>query len=270
MKIRTSVGECGRAAVALLIIMTGADTVLGQQDKNVDLWMARPSDLSLALLTVQQIPEPDPALTSVEQGKPNLDQAFDEFNDWRLEKRRAAFEDTEFVINLRTFYFDRSDFTGAEKQAVAFGGWVGFKTGYFLDHIAFGATLYTTNPVYAPEDRDGTSLLEEGQNGFTVLGEFYADIRIFEGLNITIGAKGYDTPFISRNDNRMLPNTFEAVVVQGRTELGDSSSDARVTPDGMKLSRDAKEVAVPSPTPAPEVAAIKYGVGYFYKIKERN
>src|SRR4029077_554595 len=141
---------------------------------------------------------------------------------------------------------------------------------YFLDHIAFGLTVYTTNPVYAPDDRGGTSLLEEGQNGFTVLGEFYADIRIMKGLGVTVGAKGYDTPFISRNDNRMLPNTFGAVVLQGRYEFGDSSSDAPVTSDGMGLSKDGKEVAVPSPTPAPEVASIKYGLGYFDQIKERN
>src|SRR4051794_7787888 len=268
MKIRTSLVEYERAAVALLIIMSGADTVLGQQDKKFDLWMATPSDLSLAAVTVQETPAPDPALTSVEQGKPNLDQAFDEFDQWRLEKRHAAIEDTQFLVNFRTFYLDRSDFTGAEKQAVAFGGWAGVKTGYFLDHFAFGATLYTTTPVYAPDDRDGTSLLEEGQNGFTVLGEFYADIRIMKGLGVTVGAKGYDTPFISRNDNRMLPNTFEAAVLQGRYEFGDSSSSgasADVTSDGIGLSKDAKSVAVPSPTPAAEVAAIKYGLGYFYQ-----
>jgi outer membrane porin, OprD family len=270
MKIRTSLGEYRRATLALLVIMSGAGTVLGQQDKNVDLWIATAPDLSLAAVAVQEIPEPDAALTSVEQGKPNLDQAFDEFNQWRLEKRRKALEDTEFLVNFRTFYFDRSDFTGAEKQAVAFGGWVGVRTGYFLDHVAFGLTLYTTTPVYAPDDRDGTSLLEEGQNGFTVLGEFYADIRIMKGLGVTVGAKGYDTPFISRNDNRMLPNTFEAVVLQGRYEFGDSNSGAAVASDGIGLTKDAKSVAVPSPTPAPEVAAIKYGLGYFDKIKERN
>src|SRR3954454_7956184 len=120
MKIRNPLVEYGRAAVALLIIMSGADAVLGQQDKNFDLWIATPSDLSLAAVTVQQTPASDPALTSVEQGKPNLDQAFAEFDRWRLEKRRSAIEDTQFLINLRMFYFDRSDFTGAEKQAVAF------------------------------------------------------------------------------------------------------------------------------------------------------
>ncbi len=269
MKIQTSLGEYGRAKLALLALLCGAGTVLGQQDKNVDLWMTRPSDLSLAAVTVQQVPPPDSALTSTEQGHTDLDESF-EFRQWRLEKRRKAIEDTEFLVNFRMFYFDRSDFTGAEKQAVAFGGWAGFKTGYFLDHIAFGATVYTTNPVYAPDDRDGTSLLEEGQNGFTVLGEFYADIRIMKGLGVTVGAKGYDTPFISRNDNRMLPNTFGAAVVQGRYEFGDSSSGANVPSDGIGLSKDDKSVAVPSPTPAPEVAAIKYGLGYFDQIKERN
>jgi hypothetical protein len=140
------------------------------------------------------------------------------------------------------------------------------KTGYFLDHVAFGATLYTSNPIYAPDDRDGTTLLAPGQNGYTVLGEFYADIRIIDGLNINIGAKGYDTPFINRNDTRMTPNTFEAVVLQGQIKLG-SSSDAGTTADGTGLSKDGKELAAPSPTPA---ATIKYGLGYFYQIKERN
>src|SRR5207248_4963356 len=123
-----------------------------------------------------------------------------------------------------------------------------------------GATVYTTNPIYAPEDRDGTSLLEEGQNGFTVLGEFYADIRIVKGVGVTVGARGYDTPFISRNDNRMLPNTFGAVVLQGRYEIGDSS-DTTVSADGIGLSKDEKAVAVPPPTPAAKPPAIKYGLG---------
>ena len=187
-----------------------------------------------------------------------------------MEKRRQALKDTKFEFNLRSFYFDRSDFNGSEKQAWAIGGWLGVKTGYFLDHVAFGATVYTSNPIYAPDDRDGTLLLAPGQNGYTVLGEFYTELRIVKDVGITVGAKGYDTPFINRNDTRMTPNTFEAVVLQGRTKLGTSSSDATVTADSMGLSKDGKEVAVPTPTPAEDVASIKYGAGYFYAIKERN
>src|SRR6266850_1717832 len=189
MKIRTVPGKYAFAAVALLAILSGADTVLGQQQKELDLWMAAPSDLSLA---VTQVAPADSALTSVEQGQTSLEQSFGDWREWRLEKRRAALKDTKFELNFRTYYFDRSDFSGAEKQAWAIGGWAGFKTGYFLDHIAFGVTGYTSQPLYAPDDRDGTTLLQPGQEGYTALGEFYADIRIYDGLNINVGAKGYD------------------------------------------------------------------------------
>src|SRR3954454_14140879 len=253
MKRKTSLGKCGRAVVPLLVVLMGAGAAVGQQRVATEPTI---NENGLALALVEQVPEPDSALSSVEQGKPNLDQAFD-WRQWQLEQRREAFKDTTFLVNFRTFYFDRSDFTGAEKQAVAIGGWAGVRTGYFLDHIAFGATVYTTNPVYAPDDRDGTSLLEEGQNGFTVLGEFYADIRIVKDVGITVGARGFDTPFISRNDNRMLPNTFEAVVLQGRYEFGDSSSDSDATADNMGLSKDGKAVAVPTPAPAAKAPAIK-------------
>src|SRR5438132_1782099 len=275
MKIRTSLGEYGRAAVVSLVIMSGADSAFGQQEKEIDVWMAAPSDLTLAVtqvppvLTVTQVAPTDSALTSVEEGRTPLDESF-EFRQWRLESRRQALKDTKFEFNLRSYYFDRSDFNGSEKQAWAIGGWLGVKTGYFLDHIAFGATIYTSNPIYAPDDRDGTLLLAPGQNGYTILGELYAELRIVKDVGITVGAKGYDTPFINRNDTRMTPNTFEAAVLQGRYEFGDSSSGADVTSDGIGLSKDGKSVAVPSPTPAAEVAAIKYGLGYFYKIKERN
>src|SRR6267378_25433 len=275
MKIRTSLGGCRIIKKKSLVIMSAADSALGQQEKEIDVWMTAPSDLTLAVtqvppvLTVTQVAPTDSALTSVEEGRTPLDESF-EFRQWRLERRRQALKDTKFEFNLRSYYFDRSDFNGSEKQAWAIGGWLGVRTGYFLDHIAFGATVYTSNPIYAPDDRDGTLLLAPGQNGYTVLGEFYAELRIVKDVGITVGAKGYDTPFINRNDTRMTPNTFEAIVLQGRTELGKSSSDDNVTADGIGLSKDGKEVAVPTPTPAQDVAAIKYGLGYFYQIKERN
>jgi len=275
MSIRTSLRDYAYTAVALLTVLSGTGTAVGQQEKEIDVWMAGPSDLSLAVtqvppvLTVTQVAPEDSALTSTEQGQTPLVDSFD-FRQWRLERRRQALKDTKFEFNLRSFYFDRSDFDSSEKQAWAIGGWLGFKTGYFLDHIAFGATAYTSQPIYAPDDRDGTLLLEPVQEGYTVLGEFYAELRIVKDVGITVGAKGYDTPFINRNDTRMTPNTFGAVVLQGRTELGTSSSDAVATTDGIGLSKDAKEVAVPVPTPTQEVAAIKYGLGYFDKIKERN
>lgn len=179
------------------------------------------------------------ALSSDEQGRTSLDEAFD-WHAWRLEKRRKALEDTKVHLNPRTYYMDRNKFDGSESEAWAIGGWAGVKTGYFLDHIALGMTGYTSQPLYAPDDKDGTTLLAPGQDGYAVLGELYTDIRIIDGLNMVAGRKEFDTPYINRNDTRMTPNTFEAIALQGRAELGD---------DG---------------------GVFKYGAGYFDRIKERN
>ena len=240
---------------------------------------------TFSLGAVQAVAAED-QLSSEEEGHTQLDQSFG-LPQGPLERQRPlleALKETTFEFNFRTFYFDRHDFSGSEKQAWAIGGWLGLKTAYFFDHIAFGVTGYTSQPIYAPDDRDGTLLLGPRQEGYTVLGELYADIRIMEGLNITVGRKGYDTPFINRNDVRMTPNTFEAIVLQGRTELGKSSTESDkspgMNPDGMGLpgvSKDNKdsvdsdkEVAALAPSPDKDVASIKYGVGYFNKIKERN
>jgi len=249
MNVRTSRG-CARAAVALLAILGRSDPVLGQR-------MTTPT------------PPPSAAESSVEEGRTPLDQSFREF---RLEERRHAFEDTTFEVNFRTFFLDRNKFDGIESEAWAIGGWAGLKTGYFLDHIAFGLTGYTSQPLYAPDSRDGTLLLNDGQEGYTVLGEAYADIRIVDGLNLNIGRKGYDTPFINRNDTRMTPNTFEAIVLQGRTELDDGSpdTDVNVNSDGTALSKEGKNVVAPALAPKKDVAVLRYGIGYFDEIKERN
>jgi hypothetical protein len=60
---------------------------------------------------------------------------------------------TTFEVNLRTMFLDRGQFDGSESQAWAIGRWVGVKDRLLLDHIAFGATLYTSQPIYAPDDR---------------------------------------------------------------------------------------------------------------------
>src|SRR4051812_37930820 len=115
MKTRAFFGQCACAAPVLLIILSGAGGALGQKDSGMGLWITQPSDLSLA---VEEVPTADSALTSTEQGHTELDQSFD-FREWRLEKRQRALEDTTFELNLRSFYFDRSDFASDEHQAWA-------------------------------------------------------------------------------------------------------------------------------------------------------
>jgi hypothetical protein len=189
-------------------------------------------------------PEPaaDAAITSDEQGQVPLDESYEfDRRRWRQEKRRDAFRDTQFRFNLRTMYLDRDKYDSSESESLAIGGWAGLKTGYFFNHLSFGVTGYTSQHIHGDDSKDGALLLAPGQEGYSALGELYADIRIVEDLNLYVGRKEYDTPFINRNDVRMTPNTFEAITLMGR----------------LKLDHEGKE-------------AFKYGLGYFDQIKERN
>src|SRR5689334_9485041 len=110
-------------------------------------------------------------LTSIEQGVTPIDQSFSPMTreEWVRETRRQAFRDTKFYGELRSFYMDSDNINGSVNQAWALGGSLGFKTGYFRDLFAFGATGYTSQPLYAPAGKGGTQLLTSSQQGYTVL-----------------------------------------------------------------------------------------------------
>jgi len=174
-----------------------------------------------------------------EQGHTLLDESFNWSERVRRirEQRGNALRDTRFDVDARTMFLDRNKHDGTESEAWAVGGSVGLVTGYFRDRVAVGATAYTSQKLVGDEDKDGTGLLAPGQQGYSVLGEIYADIRILEDLSFVAGRKGFDTPYINRNDVRMTPNTFQAAVLQGSAAIGEGG------------------------------AAIDFGAGYFEKIK---
>jgi outer membrane porin, OprD family len=158
-----------------------------------------------------------PIPNSTEQGRTTMDQSFEPMTraQWLAETRRQAFRDTKFYGELRSFYLDWHRLNGTESEAWALGGSAGFKTGYFRKRFAIGATGYTSQRLYGPEDKDGTRLLAPGQHGYTVLGELYSEILLAEGVQAIVGLKGYDTPYLGRFDTRMTPNTFEGASVVG-------------------------------------------------------
>lgn len=189
--------------------------------------------------------DPEPADTqprSTEQGQTPLDEAFTPRDRaaWIRDTRRQAWKDTTFDVQARTFYLDRDKYDDSQSTAWALGGSAGFKTGYFRERFAFGATGYTSQRLYGPDDKDGTLLLKPGQEGYTVLGEAYGELLINDDTRLKLGRFGIDTPYVNRNDARMTPNTFQALTVQGVYGGGDG---------------------------APQW---KFGAGYFDKIKERN
>ncbi|HSD16885.1 MAG TPA: OprD family outer membrane porin [Thermomonas sp.] len=211
--------------------------------------------LSMPMHAAAQVASPPPAATeedeatdgtkpqtSTEQGQTPIDESFGARThaDWVRETRRKAWEDTKWDIQLRSYTLIRDKFDGSETEGWAVGGWAGAKTGYFRERFAFGATAYGSVPVSAPEDKDGTLLLKPGGDGYGVLGELYVEALLNDDIRLSVGRRGIDTPYINRNDNRMTPNTFEQITLQGLHGGGKGEAEWR------------------------------WGGGFFNRIKERN
>ncbi|HXJ83862.1 MAG TPA: OprD family outer membrane porin [Candidatus Methylomirabilis sp.] len=201
----------------------------------------------------EEIADEAPPPASVEESVGPMDRSFVRpfrllpprpgFFPWLKEQLKDTppfFRDTKLDLDLRTFYLNGGNFNGSRSEALATGGSLSYQSGWLLDRLSVGSVLYTSQPLYAPPDRDGTLLLEPGQNGYTVVGQLYARVKILEESFLNLYRYTYDTPYISRHDNRMTPNTFQGYTLTG----GIGGKD-----DGPGL---------------------QYGGGYIQKMKGRN
>ena len=95
-----------------------------------------------------------------------------------MEKLPAFIRDTDLNLHFRTFYFDRINPDDSVNEAWAIGGWLEYRSGWLWDMFAMGAVGYTSQRLYAPDDKDGTTLLAPGQEGITVLGQPYGGVLL--------------------------------------------------------------------------------------------
>ena len=151
-----------------------------------------------------------------------------------MEKLPAFIRDTDLNLHFRTFYFDRVNPDDSVNEAWAIGGWLEYRSGWLFDTFRMGAVGYTSQPLYAPNDKDGTQLLATGQEGITVLGQAYGQLRYQDSALLTGYRQLVDDGYVNRQDNRMIPNTFEGVTLKG------------------------------------QIGFVGYNVGYLWDIKPRN
>ena len=123
---------------------------------------------------------------------------------------------SDIKVHFRSYYFDRTKPDDTQNEALAFGGWISYKSGWLLDTFAMGATLYGSAPVYAPLDKDGTLLLQPGQQGYYVPGEAWGALRYEDYALLTGYRQKVDQTYINPQDNRMTPNTFQGVTLGGK------------------------------------------------------
>jgi len=114
-------------------------------------------------------------------------------------------------LHLRNYYFGRARDADPTIETWAQGGGLKFATPSWKDRLHLGATLYTSQKLYGPADKDGSKLLKPGQQSFTVLGQAYLETRLYKDLSLKVYRQRLELPYLNGNDARMVPNTFETV-----------------------------------------------------------
>jgi len=96
----------------------------------------------------------------------------------------------------------------------AIGGKLHIQTAPFY-HLSLGASFYSSNAFGNSDNRGLVPFRGEVANGYALLGEAYIKAE-FVNTTFKIGRQEIDTPFADRDDIGMVPNTFEAYVIENR------------------------------------------------------
>lgn len=129
--------------------------------------------------------------------------------------------------NIRAYDYRQDKENGDENMASVIGGSLSYHTGHWRDRLGFGATVYTSQKIWGPQDKGGTGLLKETQNSFTVLGEAYAELK-FDEFEVIAFRREMDLPYINKEDIRQVPITHESYMI-GRRGTGRDFTLGHVT-----------------------------------------
>jgi hypothetical protein len=126
----------------------------------------------------------------------------------------AFVRDSEWDLHFRTYYFDRLNPGDVTNAAWAAGGWIGYRSGWVADLLRVGAVGYTSQRLWGPLDKDGSGLLAPEQEPYSVFGEAYASLKLWDQV-LTGGRFQVYQPEISPSDIRMTPITYSGGNLSG-------------------------------------------------------
>ena len=137
-----------------------------------------------------------------------------------------ALKHGKYSANMRLFYMDRSfdeDKTGKpDTKALTFGGIMKYESGDYRG-FKFGLAYYGSHKVgnfFDREEGRGTSLLQSNGDDIAFLGEAYLQYTLDNTL-FKVGRQRLSTPLMQDHDLRLLPSTYEAVIIRN-TDLPDT------------------------------------------------
>jgi hypothetical protein len=128
---------------------------------------------------------------------------------------RALGPDSEVTLHFRSYYFDRQNPGDVTNAAWAAGGWVGYHSGWIADALRFGVVGYTSQKLWGPQDKGGSDLLASGQEAYSVIGESYVSLKLWEQV-LTGGRFLVNQPEVNATDNRMTPITYSGGKLAGQ------------------------------------------------------
>jgi len=132
-------------------------------------------------------------------------------NEWE----RALVRESAITLYVRSYYLSRQTENLRGPAAWAAGGALGYQSGWLGNVLRLGLRGYTSQPVWAPLDRDGTQLLKPGQQPYSVLTEGYLSLKLWDQV-LTGFRQRVDEPEVNPYDIRMTPLTFEGYTLAGR------------------------------------------------------
>ncbi len=197
---------------------------------------------------------------------------------------KESFTNAKTSGELKSFYISRSydwgkgfskDVSSYTRDGLSVGGHLNYNTASYYG-FDVGATFYTTNKVDPNSDKvyenDPTLFKVDGggyPEGYTILGESYINYK-FAKSKISFGRLSINTPFAAPNNFRMLPNTFEGLVLRSGDvkdfffELGHIT---KIQTNGFANSVPVKD-GVLNPDSSLTRLSLLYGFGPGYKVGE--
>jgi len=128
-------------------------------------------------------------------------------------------QNASLYIKPRFYYRHREEGNGQVLEALTGGGSIEAESGWLFDTLNFGVSAYTSQKIHGEIDRDGTGLLQPGQESYTVLGHAFLQAR-YRATVASLYRQEIDIPFLNRNDARMTPNSFEAYLITAEEPFG--------------------------------------------------
>jgi hypothetical protein len=166
------------------------------------------------LAAPEYIEAEQPVAGHVEESLDSIEHAFKRAKVVRPYRRLLdSLQNGSLSLGLRNYYLNREREQLPNSEAWAQGGALDYDSAWWKDRVRIGATLYTTQKLYGPSDKDGTLLLKRGQESFTVLGEAYIEAKLVDDVILKLYRQGLYMPYVNRNNSRMIPNTFEAYTI---------------------------------------------------------